>query len=676
MPTLRTEYLRVPEPKTPEFWDPERIAHLRALAVTGKATEAWSHHRQGGRALDRLGFKRLDEGTPLPPARADTTTALADGQIPLSVPLYFGDMSYGSLAGVPNVALARAADRTGTLTGTGEGGLHPDVARCQNITVQWASARFGVTPATLKRGKAIVIKVGQGAKPGVGGHLPASKVTDVIRRTRRIPTGRDAISPAPHHDIYSIEDLGQRIAALKHLTGLPVFVKVAATNYAPYIACGIARMDGDGIILDGAGAGTGASPTVMKDHVGLPIEYAVAGVDRMLRQERLRDGFSVIAAGTVSSALDAARLTALGADCISIGTASLVAMGCIMVHKCHLGGCPALLTTPAEDEPARATDIDWITDLQVNLVNGWADELGAIVASLGLASVRDLVGRRDLLTAIGPMEPEAARLFGVDPERLPTADPVPLDRHRKWTRELAGVSGKHAGQAQIGSMGSTAAPFAEVPARITDHLRLDGAQVTRPAIDSYRELVRTRLRLLDGTLLEAPIMLGIGGVGPARALGLLGPDAPVVRVPSSRAALDGLPAGIVVVDESDPSSDLALEIFIAEADRAGGPDAPDLIAAPHTLQSAGDVAKFVALGAAAVDVTPLIDQVVDGLHGAEADAVVEDLAFGIIRELRLLLGAAGCTSMITLRGNRELLRAVDLEPEVRRSLGVKPAGWG
>src|SRR5205814_4616003 len=126
-------------------------------------------------------------------------------------------------------------------------------ARSRRITVQWASARFGVNLEVLKKGLAVVIKVGQGAKPGIGGHLPANKVSEEISLARRIPKGKDAISPAPHHDIYSIEDLGQRIAALKQATGdsKPVFVKVGATNYTPYIATGVARMGADGIILDG-----------------------------------------------------------------------------------------------------------------------------------------------------------------------------------------------------------------------------------------------------------------------------------------------------------------------------------------------------------------------------------------------------------------------------------------
>ncbi len=341
------------------------------------------------------------------------TTTMAYGAIDMSAPLYLGDMSFGALSGVPNIALARSADLTGIVTGTGEGGLHPEVRKCRRITVQWASARFGVDIDVLNTGLGIVIKIGQGAKPGIGGHLPGVKVSRPISETRRIPVGVEAISPAPHHDIYSIEDLGQRIAALKEATGKPVFVKVGVTNYIPYIATGIARMDADGIIMDGQGAGTGATPMVVRDNVGLPIEVAVASVHDALRREGLREGFTIIAAGRVSSAEDTAKLLALGADVVSIGTAPLIAMGCIMVHKCHLGFCPAVLTNRIDEHPSKVLSLEIATQWVVNMLRGWVEELKLILSAVGVSSVRELVGRRDLLVARKIMEDEA-RLMGVD----------------------------------------------------------------------------------------------------------------------------------------------------------------------------------------------------------------------------------------------------------------------
>jgi glutamate synthase domain-containing protein 2 len=399
-----TDYVRVPRQTEPEFWNVERIEHIRHLARFGKPLWVWDRAKQtGNRILDRIRFRAEleDPGPdPSPNPSADTSTSMAYDRIEMTTPLYLGDMSFGALSGIPNIALARTADITGIVTGTGEGGLHPEVRKCRRITVQWASARFGVDIDVLNTGLGIVIKIGQGAKPGIGGHLPGVKVTKPISETRRIPVGLDAISPAPHHDIYSIEDLGQRIAALKEATGKPVFVKVGVTNYIAYIAAGVARMGADGIIMDGQGAGTGAAPAVVRDNIGLPIEIAVPVVDQALRREGLRDGFTVVAAGRVSSAEDTAKLIALGADVVSLGTAALIAMGCVMVHKCHLGFCPTLLTNKIEENPAKILSLETATRWAVNMVYGWTEELKNILDAVGVSSVRELVGRRDLLLGL------------------------------------------------------------------------------------------------------------------------------------------------------------------------------------------------------------------------------------------------------------------------------------
>jgi glutamate synthase domain-containing protein 2 len=410
------DYVRVPRQTEPEFWNVERIEHIRHLARFGKPLWVWDRAKQtGNRILDRIRFRAEleDPGPdPSPNPSADTSTSMAYDRIEMTTPLYLGDMSFGALSGIPNIALARTADITGIVTGTGEGGLHPEVRKCRRITVQWASARFGVDIDVLNTGLGIVIKIGQGAKPGIGGHLPGVKVTKPISETRRIPVGLDAISPAPHHDIYSIEDLGQRIAALKEATGKPVFVKVGVTNYIAYIAAGVARMGADGIIMDGQGAGTGAAPAVVRDNIGLPIEIAVPVVDQALRREGLRDGFTVVAAGRVSSAEDTAKLIALGADVVSLGTAALIAMGCVMVHKCHLGFCPTLLTNKIEENPAKILSLETATQWAVNMVYGWTEELKNILDAVGVSSVRELVGRRDLLLGLNVGEDEL-RLMGV-----------------------------------------------------------------------------------------------------------------------------------------------------------------------------------------------------------------------------------------------------------------------
>ncbi|MEM2000777.1 MAG: glutamate synthase-related protein, partial [Candidatus Caldarchaeum sp.] len=195
--------------------------------------------------------------------------------------------------------------------------------------------------------------------------------------------------------------------------GKPVFVKVGATNYIAYIASGVARMDADGIIIDGHGAGTGATPLVIRNNIGLPVEIAVPVVDKTLRREGLREGFTVVAAGRVSSAEDTAKLIALGADAVSLGTASLIAMGCVMVHKCHLGFCPAVITNKVEENPAKMLSLETATRWVVNMVEGWTAELKLILEEVGVSSVGELRSRRDLLNAVGVGRDELT-LMGVD----------------------------------------------------------------------------------------------------------------------------------------------------------------------------------------------------------------------------------------------------------------------
>jgi len=206
----------------------------------------------------------------------------------LSLPVMLSAMSYGSISYNAHESLARAVAEAGTLYNTGEGGLHEDLYKYgKNTIVQVASGRFGVHKKYLSSGAAIEIKMGQGVKPGIGGHLPGAKIVGDISKTRMIPEGSDAISPALHHDIYSIEDLRQLVYSLKEATGYtkPIIVKIAAVHNVAAIASGIARSGADIIAIDGFRGGTGAAPTRIRDHVGIPVELALASVDKRLRDE-------------------------------------------------------------------------------------------------------------------------------------------------------------------------------------------------------------------------------------------------------------------------------------------------------------------------------------------------------------------------------------------------------
>jgi len=317
----------------------------------------------------------------------------------LETPLMIAHMSYGAISLNAQLSLARAAAATGTFMGTGEGGLHQAIYPYQDrMIVQVASGRFGVDINYLERGAAIEIKIGQGAKPGIGGHLPGEKVCEDVSCTRMIPVGSDAISPAPHHDIYSIEDLKQLVRSLKEATEWkkPVFVNIAAVHNSAAIAAGIARSSADAVVVDGFRGGTGAAPRVFRDHVGIPIEAAIASVDEKLRQQGIRNQVSLVASGGIRESADVAKAIALGADAVYIGTAALVAMGCRVCGTCYRGLCPWGIATQREDLTARL-DPDVESEHVANLIQAWTLELSELMGAAGINSIESLRGNRDRL---------------------------------------------------------------------------------------------------------------------------------------------------------------------------------------------------------------------------------------------------------------------------------------
>ncbi len=294
-------------------------------------------------------------------------------QIRLNTPIMFSAMSYGSISYNAHESLARAATELGICYNTGEGGLHEDFYKYgPNTIVQVASGRFGVHKAYLEAGCAVEIKIGQGAKPGIGGHLPGTKIVGDISRTRMIPEGSDAISPAPHHDIYSIEDLRQLVYSLKEATEYkkPVIVKIAAVHNVAAIASGVARSGADIIAIDGFRGGTGAAPTRIRDNVGIPIELALAAVDSRLREEGIRDNVSVVVGGSIRAAADVVKAIALGADACYIGTAACLAMGCHLCRSCQEGKCNWGIATQ-RPELVKRLNPNIGSQRLVNLVNAW-----------------------------------------------------------------------------------------------------------------------------------------------------------------------------------------------------------------------------------------------------------------------------------------------------------------
>ncbi|UGV40203.1 IMP dehydrogenase [Methanococcoides orientis] len=317
----------------------------------------------------------------------------------LETPIMIGHMSYGAISLNAQLSLAKAVEKTGTFMGTGEGGLHEAIYPYQkNMIVQVASGRFGVDINYLERGAAIEIKIGQGAKPGIGGHLPGEKVCQDVSCTRMIPLGSDAISPAPHHDIYSIEDLAQLVRSLKEATEWkkPVFVKIAAVHNAAAIAAGIARSSADAVVIDGFRGGSGATPKVFRDNVGIPIEAAVASVDQKLKDQGIRNKISVIASGGIRNSADIAKSIALGADAVYIGTGALIAMGCRVCGQCYRGMCPWGIATQRPDLVERL-DPEAESEHVANLIRSWTLELSELMGAAGINSIESLRSNRSRL---------------------------------------------------------------------------------------------------------------------------------------------------------------------------------------------------------------------------------------------------------------------------------------
>lgn len=324
-------------------------------------------------------------------------------QIELSMPVMFSAMSYGSISYNAHASLARAATELGICYNTGEGGLHEDFyCYGENTIVQVASGRFGVHKNYLEVAAAVEIKMGQGAKPGIGGHLPGAKIVGDVSRTRMIPEGTDAISPAPHHDIYSIEDLRQLVYSLKEATDYkkPVIVKVAAVHNIAAIASGIARSGADIIAIDGFRGGTGAAPTRIRDNVGIPIELALASVDQRLRDEGIRNNVSLVVGGSVRSAADVVKAVALGADAVYVATAALLALGCHLCRTCHSGKCNWGIATQRPDLVKRLNP-DIGSQRLVNLMNAWRHEIKELMGGMGINSIESLRSNRLMLRGVG-----------------------------------------------------------------------------------------------------------------------------------------------------------------------------------------------------------------------------------------------------------------------------------
>ena len=376
--------------------------HMMQSACNSASYELWKQYAQRMQAnppihlRDLMDFKNLGEAVPL--EQVESITAIRKRFVTPG-------MSLGALSPEAHKTLNVAMNRIGAKSDSGEGGEDPahflPEPNGDNPSAkikQVASGRFGVTAEYLNQCEELEIKVAQGAKPGEGGQLPGVKVTDLIARLRHSTKGVTLISPPPHHDIYSIEDLAQLIYDLKQINPrCKVTVKLVASSGVGTIAAGVAKAKADVILISGHNGGTGASPATSIKFAGLPWEMGLTEAHQVLAMNNLRDRVTLRTDGGLRTGRDIVMAAMMGAEEYGIGTAALIAMGCIMVRQCQSNTCPVGVCTQNQELRDKFTGN---ADKVVNLITFYAQEVREILASIGARSLNDVIGRADLLSQV------------------------------------------------------------------------------------------------------------------------------------------------------------------------------------------------------------------------------------------------------------------------------------
>ncbi len=376
------------------------LIHVLQTAVATDSYQTYKRYsdavrRQPPIALRDLLDFRTDKCKPVPVDEVESITELRKR-------LLAPGISLGALSPEAHETLSIAMNRIGARSDSGEGGEDPRRAKprpngdnASSAIKQIASGRFGVTAQYLNDCREIEIKVAQGAKPGEGGQLPGFKVTELIARLRHATPGVTLISPPPHHDIYSIEDLAQLIYDLKQINpDASVCVKLVSRSGIGTVAAGVAKAKADAILISGHSGGTGASPQTSVKYAGLPWEMGLSEAHQVLMLNRLRHRVKLRTDGGLKTGRDVIIAAMLGAEEFGIGTASLVAMGCIMVRQCHSNTCPVGVCT--QDDELRKK-FEGSPEKVINLFSFIAEEMRDILASLGARTLAEVIGRTDLL---------------------------------------------------------------------------------------------------------------------------------------------------------------------------------------------------------------------------------------------------------------------------------------
>jgi len=390
-------------------WTADMILATWKMARTGDVPDdAYGYEYDTGASgggFDRLRF-RFPDKPPVELDKKDIDTSIElnrrnDGRprIKIDVPWYGGGMSFGSVSNSTQLAKARAAVAWNTFTCTGEGGyMERMMPYDDHIITQVATGLFGIREETIQRVPIVEFKYAQGAKPGLGGHLLGDKNTPDVARMREAVLGISLFSPFPFHSVYSIEDHKKHLDWIKHVNRRALLsTKVSTPTDVDMVAIGSYSAGTHIVHLDGGYGGTGAAPDIAKKNIAMPIEYAIPKVHGFLEAEGVRDEVTLIASGGIRSAHDIAKSIALGADGVVVGTAELVAIGCVRCGKCESGrGCPRGIAT-TDSELSVKMDVEWGTQRLINLYSAWHKELVRILLRFGMRSVSELRGRTDLL---------------------------------------------------------------------------------------------------------------------------------------------------------------------------------------------------------------------------------------------------------------------------------------
>ena len=406
------------------MWDPVSIADLQVAARTNDESAYWRFSRHANtqtRHSTLRGLMRFKEGA----NGGSVPLVEVESESDIVKRFSTGAMSFGSISAESHEALAIAMNRMGGKSNTGEGGEDPvrflplaDGNSKRSAIKQVASGRFGVTIWYLANADELQIKIAQGAKPGEGGELPGRKVDDTIARIRHSTPGVGLISPPPHHDIYSIEDMAQLIHDLKNSNpSARISVKLVSEMGVGTIAAGVTKAKADHIVIAGHDGGTGASPLTSIKHAGLPWELGVAETHQTLVMNDLRSRVVLQTDGQMKTGRDVAIAALLGAEEFGFATAPLITLGCIMMRKCHLNTCPVGIAT---QDPELRRKFAGKPEHVVNYLFMVAKDLRQIMAELGFRTINEMIGRVDVLEADDSAVVDHWKASGIDLDAILT----------------------------------------------------------------------------------------------------------------------------------------------------------------------------------------------------------------------------------------------------------------